>query len=408
MTENQESRGKLRLEFFDTIRFFIILFVILQHIALIFNTFEANTAISKSVYGYIVNITDVFMMPILFFIAGFFALPSLRRRGTVSFIKSKVHRIGLPWFTGVTLIVPIAVYINHYIRSVSVGVSPLPYFDYWLILMKSAGTFYTGFVTSPDQFSHRHLWFLSVLFPCFIVLGILHWISKKWLNTAVANETRKPSSDSAILTALVLLGLLSAAGFFTVKLFFRWGYQSTQILGLIHFDPSRLVVFIIYFSFGVYASSRKWFSGNRGLGRLIYWIPFCLIMFAVYIYLSYFRSLTMTTGVKFVFSFLRSFLCLSIFVVLMTYAGRFWNNPSPFTKKLASNSYYIYIIHYPIHAVSAVLLMNSTIYLPVRFLIVYCVTFIASYVVSQYVIKPFPRLSVLGLAVVNIVLFMSI
>jgi len=408
MAENQKDREKLRLDYFDAVRFFIILFVILQHIALIFNTFKTNTALSKSVYGYIVNLTDVFMMPILFFIAGFFALPSIRRKGTADFIKSKVHRIWLPWFIGVTLIVPIAVYSNHYIRSVNEGVSPLPYFEYWLKLIKSAGTFYTGFVTSPDQFSHRHLWFLSVLFPCFIVFAILHGISKKWINTSGSHETRKPSSDAAILTALVLLGLSSAAGFFTVKLFFRWGYQSTQILGLIHFDPSRLVVFIIYFSFGVYASSREWFSGNRGLGRLMYWIPLCLLMFAVYIYFSYFQSLTMTTGVKFLFSFLRSFLCLSIFVVLMIYAGRFWNNPSPFTKKMSSNSFYIYIIHYPIHAAAAVLLMNSAVYLPVKFLTVYGISFIASYAVSQYVIKPFPRLSVLGLVAVNIVLFCCI
>jgi glucan biosynthesis protein C len=43
-----------------------------------------------------VLLLDVPIMPILFFLAGYFALRSLQKRGTWLFLKDKLVRIGMP------------------------------------------------------------------------------------------------------------------------------------------------------------------------------------------------------------------------------------------------------------------------------------------------------------------------
>jgi glucans biosynthesis protein C len=52
----------------------------------------------------IVLLLDVPLMPVLFFVAGYFALPSLQRRGTGGFIREKVVR--LPGGVSVDLLDP--------------------------------------------------------------------------------------------------------------------------------------------------------------------------------------------------------------------------------------------------------------------------------------------------------------
>jgi len=405
MDRNEQSPSPPRFFFLDNVRYFVIMFVILQHVALIYSGYAQGHSFSQFLFSRIVNITDVFMIPLMFFIAGFFALPSIRKQGTARFLQGKVMRIWLPWLIGVTLVVPIATYCMYSMRTVSGGAIPSGYWHYWVSLMRDAARFHTGFVTSPDQFSHKHLWFLSVLFFFFVLFSALYTAAGLVPGFASKRGTGKVESGAGMTRALLVLGALSAAGFFTVKLFFRWGYQATLILGLIHFDPSRLAVFIVYFFFGVYASSRMWFSGGAVLRGLPVWIPVFLISFFAFEYLSFSESITLTLGMKFIITVLRSVLCLSMFVVILSVSHRVWNSSSPLNRLLASNSYTVYIIHYPLHAAAAVVLVPFGVHILVKFAAVFLFSVVTSYALGEYCVKPFPRLSVAGIALINIILF---
>ena len=53
---------------------------------------------------------DVFMMPLLFFVAGFFAPVSLEKKGPWGFLKDKVKRLLVPWALAVLIVLPLALY----------------------------------------------------------------------------------------------------------------------------------------------------------------------------------------------------------------------------------------------------------------------------------------------------------
>ena len=95
------------------------MFVILQHVALIYSVYGAEMDVTQSLCKIIISLTDNFMMPVLFFTAGFFALSSIQRRGPADFIKSKLNRLGIPWLIGVTMIVPVATYFMSCIKALN-------------------------------------------------------------------------------------------------------------------------------------------------------------------------------------------------------------------------------------------------------------------------------------------------
>ena len=78
-------------------------------------------------FNVIVTISDVFVMPTLFFLAGFFGVRSLLRTGQVAFWRSKVVRIVIPFFMGILFLAPAV----NYIYFLSRLDTPPAYLDYW-------------------------------------------------------------------------------------------------------------------------------------------------------------------------------------------------------------------------------------------------------------------------------------
>ena len=89
-----------RIVFFDNIRYLIVLLVVIFHAGCAYSHFSTWWTVNDAnslFFDYLLGVLDVFMMPILFFIAGYFALPSLTQTGTWLFIKRKLRRLGIPW-----------------------------------------------------------------------------------------------------------------------------------------------------------------------------------------------------------------------------------------------------------------------------------------------------------------------
>ncbi len=93
---------RTRLDFLDTLRVFIILLVIGLHTALAYaSPHFANWAYNPqgSANFWIINfvIESGVLMPIMFFISGYFILPSAAKRSPWQFMKGKLIRLGLPF-----------------------------------------------------------------------------------------------------------------------------------------------------------------------------------------------------------------------------------------------------------------------------------------------------------------------
>jgi len=71
--------------FFDNLRYLMVILVLIFHSGASYESIVGlwpyHDPNPKEVIDIIIMILDVFMMSILFFIAGYFALPSLRKKG---------------------------------------------------------------------------------------------------------------------------------------------------------------------------------------------------------------------------------------------------------------------------------------------------------------------------------------
>ena len=120
-----------RLYFLDHLRASIILLVIVFHIALGYMApplawwYVVDSQTSSAFIPFIITV-DVFIMPVMFWIAGYFTLPVLQRKGIGSFWRDKLYRIALPWLGGVLLLAPAITYMIWFSRSATP-----PYLHFW-------------------------------------------------------------------------------------------------------------------------------------------------------------------------------------------------------------------------------------------------------------------------------------
>jgi glucans biosynthesis protein C len=100
--------------------------------------------------------TDSFIMQALFFLAGMFVLPSLYRRGWLSFTWEKIARLGIPMILAIIVLVPPLGYLK-YEANEEPGIT---YFDYW----------FHQFLT-PEGIRAAGFWFIAFLLLFTFVAG---------------------------------------------------------------------------------------------------------------------------------------------------------------------------------------------------------------------------------------------
>ena len=109
---------------------------------------------------------------------------------------------------------------------------------------------------------------------------------------------------------------------------------------------------------------------------------------------------------SFSFWFFLNFLTISTLGFATSLALKWWNRASVVNKNLASNSYNMYLAHY------IFVMMFQLIFLPVsglpgllKFSIVSVLSLVCTYLVCQFLLRPFPRIaavSAIGLFVIMV------
>ena len=90
-------------------------------------------------------------------------------------------------------------------------------------------------------------------------------------------------------------------------------------------------------------------------------------------------------------------------------AIRYWNKPRKIDQSLASVSYDIYLSHYLFVVVFQLILFTIPSILPlIKFIIVSASSIICAYIVSRFLIKPFPKVTVALSFIMLLVMFAMI
>ena len=362
--------GGQRLYFLDNLRAFIVLLVIMFHVAMGYTTWKlewwVNDSQQNALFDLFVLATDVYIMPVMFLIAGYFAPPALQRHGSVAFLRGKLRRITLPWVAGVLLFAPLIAY-----SAVLNGtVAPPTYLSFW------ANQFFGAY------YQQAHYWFLGVMTGFFLLFTVLQ--APKPSRAIAPENTEGPSA-----TFFSLFALLTASLFFLMNLFFTSdAWVNVKYIFMI--QPVRIGVYFCYFGLGAYAWQRAWFTRRGYRPSLPLWGIMAVISLLVFLgyrvkfTLAPVLSLPVKAGHATVFAVF----CLTATMALVAFFQRYGDSRARLWRKLAANSYGIYFVHQWAIIPLAYGVKNFELNIGVKYAGVSLASILLSFWLAAYVIGP--------------------
>lgn len=400
-----------RSVFWDNMRLFLVLCVVVEHSSHAYTQmiwWPVSDFAKSNPAAWLSSFSDAFAMPLLFFIAGYFAIPSILKKGAAAFMVGKLRRLGIPWLVCILTVCPIVPMVYQYTRNnQSLSMS---YWELWRTLMQNALNFDVGIIYSMNdlmhnlQFYQRYMWFLSLLVLFFSIFGAVYSIKKSWLKPVSKFEPSKAPTVMSTLKILISVGALTVLGSFsTVGALFALAPELSNpeplfTLGnIIQFRPSRLFFYIVYFVFGVLTFKYKWIERGKFPGHMPTW----LIAFVLVVIGFYYARHQMVNGPEELeeiygatYFFALNFLTITTLGLFTSLVIKYWNRPTAFNQRLAANSYHIYLAHY-LFVIVFQLALSAVAGLPgfVKFGFVSGLSILCSYLVSQFVIRPYPRVA---------------
>ena len=401
-----------RVTFFDNLRSLFVFGVVIQHasMAYLYSTWWPVADEPSMCIGAITGFFDGFLMPSLFFISGYFAIPSIRQKTISQFIKGKLRRLGIPWVVCTLFIGPIVPLVYHYTHNGLILSSS--YWHTWLAVMNNAIGFDVGIlppmknVLQNNLFYQRYMWFIGLLIAFFLMFSFIYAVKKSWFETNIPSlKANRPSvlSTMGMMLSVGIITFLGSSLLIMTMFAFSPGTSNPEswfTLGnIIQFRVSRIFLHVAYFVLGIVAFKWKWIERGKFPGHHNTWfITFVLVLVAYYY--SYFLMLSAgTEEMEKLFGLLFWF-CLNYFTIAavglsVSLAVRYWNRQTEFNKILATNSYNLYLSHY-VFVIGFQLLFLTLTGIPVwqKFGLVSILSICCGYVVSQYLIKPYPKITV--------------
>jgi glucan biosynthesis protein C len=321
--------GERRINYLDNMRAFIIILVVLHHSLLAYapaaSSFWYVADQEKTVvFDALILINDMFMMPAMFFIAGFFVLKSLQH-GIVSFLKKKILRILLPLLCGVFLLIsPLISYLGH----IAKGDYALNFIEYYFS------------VFLPKEVEPHHLWFLPFLFFLFLLYALIFLVRQKLIRKQAKEKAIKKQASPIFF---ISFGFLTTLLYFLATLFINDGYWF-GIGGFFAVQVTRSVFYLSYFFLGIAAYRREWLWGNSiyDKGRIYIFTALILTVLTIV-----FRANIVVSGnifFKAINALLHSYVCLTwlLSLLFIFHKGQSANRSAP--GFLVTNSYKIYFI----------------------------------------------------------------
>lgn len=366
----QNTGSEKRIYFLDNLRSFIVLLVVVFHASMAYmpNTpwwWYVIDSERSPFFDAFVLLNDVFMMPTLFLIAGYFAVKSLERSGTTHFVRDKIVRLVIPWSIGVVFLAPAVTYFIYVTRTPT----PPPYLYYWFHLFFG------------ESYQQAHYWFLGVLAIFCLLLALFY--HQSWLKLTLLKAT-KPTNT--FFAGFILLG---SALFFAVNTVVS-DYAWVNVKYLLMIQPTRLVLYILYFMLGVYACRRQWFTNEGYRPCSLWWIASAIVTGVIFIGSKIIFAKNAALLVMAINAFLHTLFCFCAVFALVVIFQRWINSRAYLWRRLSANSYAIYFVHqFPVFSLNYLLLtLHAGPF--TKFFLSSGLALVISYVVCELIIGKLP------------------
>jgi glucan biosynthesis protein C len=333
-----------RLYFADNLRTFIIVLVVLHHIAIIYGIIGAfyyyeppyNDPLAFTVLGLFVIINQAYFLGLLFLISGYFSPGSLDRKGLRRFLRDRLIRLGIPLVVFFFVLNPIsAIGLYHMPASLGGITTPLTWHDY------------------PTLLGLGPMWFVAMLL-IFDIGYAIWWTARR--HTMQRNQsTDEPPRYRAIAAFILLLAVIT----YLIRIVIpATAYvASFPTLGYL---PQYLSFFII----GIAAVRHNWFLNvPRSMGR----VGFALALIATITIFPVAASggVPLAAGNGYwqsaVFALWDSTVAVGMSLGLVTFFREHINWSGSRSRFLQRHAYTVYIIQAPIIVFVALALMGLNI-----------------------------------------------
>lgn len=356
-----------RLIGLDSLRVTMIILVIALHAGMTYMVYSPDwwyVHDSRTNIGFtsLVIVLDTFPMTVLFFLSGFFAYKSFKKRGFATFIKDKLLHIGVPWILGVLFVAPFFSRASF----ISLGYPSIPIVHYFKEYFFS------------DLYQQAHYWFLGILFLFFLVYT---FIPKKKLLTD--------------LNPLLLIGLtiiITFISYYFSSTLYKPASDWSNIGFILYFQPARIIGYASMFALGVYASNHHWFkAGGWSPNNTYLYIGIVSIVLLVYWKMLLAHKLSPSINLLLdALSYSITSICSTFGLIILFIKESTKSRYS--LSKISPYSYGIYWLHQIVLMANMTFLLYFTFSPSIKWSIAILVTFVVCLLITKYVLKRVPLL----------------
>jgi len=261
-------------------------------------------------------------------------------------------------------------------------------------------------VMQNDLFYQRYMWFIGLLIAFFLIFSFIYSLKTSWFEPMERPyKTVMPSILSTVkmILSIGFITFLGSTLIIGIMFTFSSGVSDPEswftVGNFFQFRVSRIFLHVAYFVLGILTFKRKWIERGKFPGHNKTWfIAFAVVLFAYYF--SYFLMISAgTSEMEKLFGLLFWF-CMNYFTIAaiglsLSLGVRYWKRQTSFNKILATNSYNLYLSHY-IFVIGFQLLLVTLPEIPVllKFGLVSILSICCGCIVSQYLIKPYPKITI--------------
>ena len=328
--------------YFNNIRSVIVILVVVLHAALAYcanaNAWWIVVNPKKTIVADIISgVLDMYLMPILFFISGYFTLASFKRGTKKEFILKKAKTLLLPWFCGLMILNPFLVYMISFSREAASESFLMYAVRYYSKFLEFPLNIVQDRIMDPYFLSQYHLWYISLLFLFFVAFTIFH---AAYVRLRKFGQFKEPRYRRNTGYGYALLICVSSFGYFFMYTAFG---DSWFVISMIQFQISRILPYCFFFVFGIIASRSECNHANprRPFATLVSAIALSVASLAVYqrVLSSHDPILTL------IYSFIRYTLCTLGMISVLETGRRFFNRNTRINDFVNYYSFGCYMLH---------------------------------------------------------------
>jgi peptidoglycan/LPS O-acetylase OafA/YrhL len=339
-TPEQAATGKTsRLFFIDHLRAALVILVVLHHVAVVYGAGAPfyyveppfNDPLAFLLLLVFILFNQAWFMGALFLTAGYFTPGSFDRKGSGSFLKGRLLRLGIPLIFFFFVLSPIS----------SIG--------YWQ--MPASLTGITNPLTwraYPYLLGIGPMWFVALLL--IFDFGYTAW--RRLTRNRTSSPASEPSTPSYLGIGIFVLALALVS--YLVRIIVPMGKEVLDFPTLAY-----LPQYVSFFVVGTVAYRRNWFRtipGSMGVVGFVTALVATVLLFPLALSGSL-LSLELLDPAVFVgngtwqsaaYALWDSIFAVGMVLAAITFFRRFFNGESRFGRFLSQQSYAVYIIHSPI------------------------------------------------------------